>query len=62
MATTSMMDMTERELNDREQARKRVQRKHKFRGDVVAYVVINAFLIGIWRAVTGHRIHSYRNA
>ena len=57
-----MMDMTERELNerelnerelnDREHARKRVQRKHKFRGDLVAYVVINAFLIGIW-AVTG---------
>jgi fatty acid desaturase len=47
-----MIEMTERESLVREQARKRVQRKHKFRGDVVAYVVINAFLIGIW-AVTG---------
>jgi hypothetical protein len=31
-----------------EQARKRVERKRKFRADVVAYVVINAFLIGVW--------------
>lgn len=37
---------------EREQARKRVERKRKFWGDVVAYVVINAFLIGVW-AVTG---------
>jgi fatty acid desaturase len=35
-----------------ERARKRVEKKHKFRGDVAAYVVINAFLIGVW-AVTG---------
>ena len=35
-----------------EGARKRVERKRKFKGDVVAYVVINAFLIGVW-AVTG---------
>jgi len=33
-----------------EQARKRVEKKRKFRGDVVAYVVINAFLIGAWAA------------
>ena len=33
-------------------ARKRVERKRKFVGDVVAYVVVNAFLIGIW-AVSG---------
>lgn len=38
--------------SDYEQARARVLRKRKFRGDVVAYVVINAFLVGIW-AVTG---------
>jgi fatty acid desaturase len=37
---------------DYEQARARVIRKRKFRGDVVAYIVINAFLVGIW-AVTG---------
>jgi hypothetical protein len=35
-----------------ERARKRVARKRKFQGDVVAYVVINAFLIGVW-ATTG---------
>ncbi len=36
--------------DDYEQARKRVERKRKFRADVVAYVVINAFLIGVWAA------------
>jgi fatty acid desaturase len=35
-----------------EAARKRVERKRKFRADLAAYVVINAFLIGAW-AVTG---------
>jgi hypothetical protein len=33
-----------------ERARKRVERKRKFRGDLVAYVVINAFLVGVWAA------------
>jgi fatty acid desaturase len=31
-----------------EQARTRALRKRKFRGDLVAYVVINVFLVGIW--------------
>ncbi len=35
-----------------ERARKRVARKRKLQGDLAAYVVINAFLIGVW-AVTG---------
>lgn len=35
---------------ERELARQRVEKKSKFRADVVAYVVINAFLIGIWAA------------
>lgn len=34
------------------EARKRLERQRKFRGDVAAYVVINAFLIGVW-AVAG---------
>jgi hypothetical protein len=34
--------------SDYEQARARVLRKRKFRGDLMAYVVINAFIIGIW--------------
>jgi hypothetical protein len=36
------------EAPERVQARKRVERKRKFWGDLVAYVVINAFLIGVW--------------
>lgn len=35
-----------------EQARTRAVKKRKFRGDVVGYLVVNAFLVGIW-AVTG---------
>ncbi len=31
-------------------ARKRVERKRKFRADIAAYVVINACLIGAWAA------------
>jgi 2TM domain len=38
--------------DERAWARKRIQRKHKFRGDLVAYVVINAFLVAVW-ATTG---------
>jgi hypothetical protein len=38
--------------SDYEQARARLLRKRKFRGDLVAYLVINAFLVGIW-AVSG---------
>ena len=41
--------MTEKQLtSDYEQARARLVRKRKFRGDLVAYLVINAFLVGIW--------------
>ena len=36
----------------REQARKRVQAKRDFYGHLVAYVLFNAFLVGIW-AFTG---------
>jgi uncharacterized membrane protein YiaA len=35
-------------LSERDRARQRVERKRKFVGDLVAYVVINAFLIGVW--------------
>lgn len=39
------------EHGERELARKRLERKAKFRADAVAYVVINLFLVGVW-AVT----------
>ncbi len=38
--------------SDYELARARAMRKRKFHGDVVAYLVINAFIVGIW-AVSG---------
>lgn len=46
-----MTQMTE-PITDYERARARLIRKRKFRGDLVAYVLINAFLVGIW-AVNG---------
>ncbi len=33
-------------------ARKRVQKRRNLQGAVVAYIVVNAFLVGVW-AVTG---------
>jgi hypothetical protein len=44
--------MTQTRTSDYEAARLRLMRKRKFQGDAVAYVVINAFLVGIW-AVSG---------
>lgn len=35
-----------------EETRRRLEKQRKFRGDLVAYVVINALLIVVW-AVTG---------
>lgn len=40
------------EPDAREEARKRVQAKRDFVSHAVAYVVVNAFLVGMW-AVTG---------
>ncbi len=37
---------------EREQARKRIERKRKLYGDLLAYLVINAFLVVVW-AVKG---------
>jgi hypothetical protein len=34
--------------SDYDRARTRLEKKRKFRGDVVAFVAINAFLVGIW--------------
>jgi len=39
-------------LTDREAARRRVQARRDFGGHLVAYVVINTFLVLVW-AVTG---------
>jgi fatty acid desaturase len=42
--TTSVQDR----LTDYDRARVRVEKKRKFRSDLVAYIVVNAFLVGIW--------------
>jgi len=39
-------------VSERQQARERLQARHDFGSHVVAYVVINAFLVGVW-AFTG---------
>jgi len=38
--------------SDYEQARARAVRKRKFRADLGGYLVVNAFLVGIW-AISG---------
>jgi hypothetical protein len=38
--------------SDRERARKRLQDRRDFGSHAVAYIVVNAFLIGVW-ALTG---------
>ncbi|GAA2094765.1 hypothetical protein GCM10009841_05470 [Microlunatus panaciterrae] len=40
--------MTQVEVSQYDQARKRAEKKRKFRGDVVVYAVINSFLVIIW--------------
>lgn len=42
----------DRSSAERERARKRLEKKNKLRGDLVAYVVINLAIIGVW-ALTG---------
>lgn len=44
--------VVEEQVSDREIARKRIEAKRKFRADVVAYVIVNAFLVGAW-AISG---------
>jgi hypothetical protein len=48
MTEMSEQQHTEHRSDDYEAARKRVERKRKLRADVVAYIVINLGLIGIW--------------
>ena len=37
----------------RREARKRIERRRALQGGVVAYVVVNAFLIGVWATSGG---------
>lgn len=39
---------TTSEMTDRDRARARVEKRHKLRGDFVAYVVINLALVVVW--------------
>jgi 2TM domain len=41
-------NLDQKEVSDRDRARKRVERRHKFRGDLVAYGAINLFLLAYW--------------
>ena len=52
MSTLSEREQTSTGSSDYEQAHRHVDRRRKFFGDLAAYVLINAFLIGVW-AVTG---------
>ena len=52
MSTLTAGERAETRSSDYEQARRRVERKRKFFGDLASYLLINAFLVGAW-AVTG---------
>ncbi len=43
-------DRVDEVVDERELARRRVQNRRDFTSHLVAYVVINAFLIGVWAA------------
>lgn len=50
-----MTDLQETETTkdgERAMARKRIEKRRNLQGTLVAYVVINAFLVGVW-AMTG---------
>lgn len=47
------MKPLEQPVSEREQARRTLETRRKFRGDVAAYVAINLFLILVW-LLTGH--------
>jgi ABC-type transport system involved in cytochrome bd biosynthesis fused ATPase/permease subunit len=51
-ALNSEIESEESSVSEREQARKRLQERRDFGSHLVAYVVVNAFLIGVW-AMTG---------
>jgi len=53
MTGLSDLEETVSTAQDYERARKRVEKKRKFFADLVAYVVINLFLVGVW-AVNGY--------
>ncbi|MGB8859271.1 MAG: 2TM domain-containing protein [Ilumatobacteraceae bacterium] len=48
MIETTEFKPTEDSSPEYEAARKRVERKRKFRADVAAYVVINCCLVAVW--------------
>lgn len=50
MSSLSETNQTGTTPTDYEQARRSVQRRRKLLGDLVAYVLVNAFLIGVWAA------------
>ena len=43
-----MTQTTPTVASEYEAARRRLERKRKFQSDVVAYVMINAFLVAVW--------------
>ena len=52
MSTFTEKEPAAASSSEYERARRRVEKKRKFFGDLAAYLLINAFLIGAW-AVTG---------
>lgn len=49
---SDLEDVTTADNADRKLARKRIEKRRSLQGGLVAYVVVNAFLVGVW-ALTG---------
>jgi hypothetical protein len=52
MEVVDLADLREGPESQRDLARKQIQNRRNLQGGLVAYIVINAFLVGVW-AVSG---------
>jgi hypothetical protein len=52
MEVEEMTDLREDPASQRDLARRRIQKRRNLEGGLMAYVVFNAFLVGLW-AVSG---------
>jgi 2TM domain len=52
MEVVEMTDLRDAPESERDLARKQIQKRRNLQGGLVAYIVFNAFLVGVW-AMTG---------
>jgi hypothetical protein len=52
MEVVEMTDLRDAPESERDLARKQIQKRRNLQGGLLAYIVFNAFLVGVW-AMTG---------